>query len=72
MQAFNCPNLKEISLDFSRHENDSTDLTTMVDGLARTCLRLQNIHIASVRLSHSVVLALAAANFRFSKYFNHA
>ncbi|CBI17934.3 hypothetical protein VitviT2T_009221 [Vitis vinifera] len=62
--AFNCPNLKEISLDFSRHENDSTDLTTMVDGLARTCLRLQNIHIASVRLSHSVVLALAAANFR--------
>ncbi|XAR61142.1 hypothetical protein NMG60_11034765 [Bertholletia excelsa] len=62
--VFNCPNLKEISLDFSRQENDSTELTTMVDGLGRTCPRLQNIHIASVRLSHLVVLALTAANLR--------
>ncbi|KAM3688797.1 hypothetical protein ACB098_10G181100 [Castanea mollissima] len=62
--VFNCPNLKEISLEFYRQENDSTDLTTMVDGLGRNCLRLQNIHIASVRLSHSVVLALTAANLR--------
>ncbi|KAH7863769.1 hypothetical protein Vadar_021779 [Vaccinium darrowii] len=62
--VFNCPKLKEISLDFSRQENDSTDLTTMVDGLGRSCPRLQNIHIASVRLSHAVVLALTASNLR--------
>ncbi|KAF5738890.1 F-box/LRR-repeat protein 17 [Tripterygium wilfordii] len=62
--VFNCPNLKEISLDFSRQENDSTDLITMVDGLGRTCPRLQNIHIASDRLSHAAVLALTAANLR--------
>ncbi|KAK9282186.1 hypothetical protein L1049_005098 [Liquidambar formosana] len=63
--VFHCPNLKEISLDFSRQENDSTDLITMVDGLGRSCPRLQNIHIASVRLSHPVVLALTAANLRW-------
>ncbi|CAL5425145.1 unnamed protein product [Camellia sinensis] len=62
--VFNCPNLKEISLDFSCQENDNTDLTNMVDGLGRNCPRLQNIHIASVRLSHSVVLALTASNLR--------
>ncbi|KAL3531276.1 hypothetical protein ACH5RR_010598 [Cinchona calisaya] len=62
--VFSCPNLMEISLDFSRQENDSTDLTTMVDGLGRTCPRLENIHIASLRLSHAVVLALADANLR--------
>ncbi|PSR86106.1 F-box/LRR-repeat protein [Actinidia chinensis var. chinensis] len=62
--VFNCPNLKEISLDFSRQENDNTDLTTMVDGLGRSCPRLQNIHIASLRLSHAVVLALTDANLR--------
>ncbi|PSS06337.1 F-box/LRR-repeat protein [Actinidia chinensis var. chinensis] len=62
--VFNCPNLKEISLDFSRQENDNTDLITMVDGLGRSCPRLQNIHIASLRLSHAVVLALTAANLR--------
>lgn len=63
-QVFNFPNLKEISLEFSRQENDSTDLITMVDGLGRGCPRLQNIHIASCRLSHSVVLALTAAQLR--------
>ncbi|KAK1412590.1 hypothetical protein QVD17_33967 [Tagetes erecta] len=62
--VFNLPNLNEISLDFSRQENDSTDLTSMMDGLGRTCPRLQNIHIASLQLSHSVVLSLTAANLR--------
>ncbi|CAL9246377.1 unnamed protein product [Arabidopsis halleri] len=62
---FNCPNLTEISLEFSRQEDDSTDLVTMVDGLGRTCTRLQNIHIASLKLSHTVVLALTAVNFRY-------
>ncbi|KAL0419822.1 UNVERIFIED_CONTAM: F-box/LRR-repeat protein 17 [Sesamum radiatum] len=63
-QVFNCPNLREISLDFSRQENDSTDITTVVDGLGRNCPKLQNIHIASNRLSHAAVLALSAANLR--------
>ncbi|KAG2719041.1 hypothetical protein I3760_03G248800 [Carya illinoinensis] len=63
--VFNCPNLKEISLEFSRQQNDSTDLTSMVDGLGRYCPRLQNVHIASLRLSHSVVLALTAAQLRW-------
>ncbi|OMO78400.1 hypothetical protein CCACVL1_14422 [Corchorus capsularis] len=62
--VFNCPNLKEISLEFCRQENDSTDLTAMVDNMGRSCTRLQNIHIASVRLSHAVVLSLTAANLR--------
>ncbi|KAK0580527.1 hypothetical protein LWI29_002971 [Acer saccharum] len=62
--VFNCPNLKEISLEFSRQENDITDLTAMAEGLGRNCPRLQNVHIASLRLSHSVVLALTAASLR--------
>ncbi|KAK8717997.1 hypothetical protein V6N13_045247 [Hibiscus sabdariffa] len=62
--VFNCPNLKEISLEFSRQENDTTDLTTMVDGMGRSCPKLQNIHIASLRLSHTVVLSLTASNLR--------
>ncbi|CAK7346482.1 unnamed protein product [Dovyalis caffra] len=62
--VFNCPNMKEISLDFSRQENDTTDIIAMVDGLGRSCPRLQNIHVASVRLSHAAVLALTAANLR--------
>ncbi|KAK4492492.1 hypothetical protein RD792_003301 [Penstemon davidsonii] len=62
--VFNCPNLKEISLDFSRHENDSTDLIAAVDALGRSCPKLQNIHIASIQLSHAAVLALTAANLR--------
>ncbi|CAN8279307.1 unnamed protein product [Cochlearia groenlandica] len=61
---FNCPNLIEISLEFSQQEDDSTDLVTVVDGMGRTCTRLQNIHIASLKLLHTVVLALSAANFR--------
>ncbi|XP_010527338.1 PREDICTED: F-box/LRR-repeat protein 17-like [Tarenaya hassleriana] len=62
--VFNCPSLREISLEFSCQEGDSTDLITMADGLGRTCSRLQNIHIASLKLSHAVVLALTAANLR--------
>ncbi|CAI9781233.1 unnamed protein product [Fraxinus pennsylvanica] len=62
--VFNCPNLKEVSLDFSQQENDSTDLTTIVNGLGISCPKLQNIHIASTRLSHAVVLALTASNLR--------
>ncbi|PKI67231.1 hypothetical protein CRG98_012372 [Punica granatum] len=62
--VFNSPNLKEISLAFSHQTNDCTDLTTIVEGLGRSCPRLQNIHIASLRLSHAVVLALTAANLR--------
>ncbi|KAK8467903.1 hypothetical protein PHAVU_007G176500 [Phaseolus vulgaris] len=62
--VFNCPQLREISLEFSCQENDTTDLTTMIEGLGRSCPRLQNIHIASERLSHSAVLALTAAQLR--------
>ncbi|KAI3732641.1 hypothetical protein L1987_63848 [Smallanthus sonchifolius] len=62
--VFNLPNLNEISLDFSRQENESTDLTSMMDGLGRSCPKLKNIHIASLHLSHSVVLSLAAAHLR--------
>ncbi|KAK1437299.1 hypothetical protein QVD17_03089 [Tagetes erecta] len=62
--VFNLPNLNEISLDFSRQENDSTDLTSMMDGLGRSCPKLKNIHIASLHLSHSVVLSLTAAHLR--------
>ncbi|KAL4558718.1 hypothetical protein LXL04_036919 [Taraxacum kok-saghyz] len=62
--VFNLPNLNEISLDFSSQEKDTTDLTTMMDGIGRNCPKLQNIHIASFKLSHSVVLSLTAANLR--------
>ncbi|KAL8232876.1 hypothetical protein R6Q57_002654 [Mikania cordata] len=62
--VFNLPNLNEISLNFSRQENDSTDLTSMMDGLGRSCTKLKNIHIASLHLSHSVVLSLTAAHLR--------
>ncbi|XP_011082604.1 F-box/LRR-repeat protein 17-like [Sesamum indicum] len=62
--VFDCPKLKEISLDFSQQENDSTDITAVVDALGRSSPKLQNIHIASVLLSHAAVLALTAANLR--------
>ncbi|KAK4273078.1 hypothetical protein QN277_021545 [Acacia crassicarpa] len=62
--VFNCPQLREISLEFSRQEIDGTDLTSVVDGLGRSCPKLQNIHIASARLSHAAVLALTAAQLR--------
>ncbi|KAL9331824.1 hypothetical protein ACSQ67_001434 [Phaseolus vulgaris] len=62
--VFNCPQLREISLMFSQREKDSTDLATMVEGLGRSCPRLQNIRIYSMQLSHAAVLALTAAQLR--------
>lgn len=59
-----CPNLQEISLDFAKQDNDSTDLVSIIDCLGRSCLKLRNIHIASSRLCNEVVLALAGANLR--------
>lgn len=61
--------MKEVSLDFSWQENDSTDLTTIVNGLGISCPKLQNIHIASMRLSHAVVLALTASKLRLALLF---
>ncbi|WOL19641.1 hypothetical protein Cni_G28443 [Canna indica] len=62
--ALKCPNLVELSLDFARQENDSTELVTMMECLGHTCPRLTNIHIASIQLSNEVVLALTSANLR--------
>ncbi|KAK7396405.1 hypothetical protein VNO78_17394 [Psophocarpus tetragonolobus] len=62
--VFNCPQLRELSLEFAHPESDNTDLTTMVEGLGRSCPRLQNIRIYSMRLSHAAVLALTAAQLR--------
>ncbi|KAK8918934.1 F-box/LRR-repeat protein 17 [Platanthera zijinensis] len=59
-----CPNLKELSLDFGRKTNDSTDLINMIDCLGRGCPSLKNIHIASVRLCNDAVRSLADANIR--------
>ncbi|KAH9615943.1 hypothetical protein KSS87_001507, partial [Heliosperma pusillum] len=60
----NCPNLREVSLNFVRQEDDGTDITSLVDNLGRYCPRLQNIHIASPKISHSTVLALSGANLK--------
>ncbi|KAL8142588.1 hypothetical protein V2J09_015620 [Rumex salicifolius] len=62
--VFNCPNLSEVSLVFSHQENDTMNLTSIMDNLGRCCPRLKNIHVASTRLSHTAVLALTAANLR--------
>ncbi|XP_020256173.1 F-box/LRR-repeat protein 17 [Asparagus officinalis] len=62
--VISCPNLKEISLDFTRQENDSTDLVAMMDSLGRTCSRLRNIHVSSIQLCNDAVLALVGANLR--------
>ncbi|CAL9053070.1 F-box/LRR-repeat protein 17-like isoform X1 [Musa acuminata AAA Group] len=59
-----CPNLRELSLDFTRQVNDSTDLATMLESLGCTCPCLRNIHIASLQLCNEAVLALASANIR--------
>ncbi|KAF8402363.1 hypothetical protein HHK36_013317 [Tetracentron sinense] len=57
LQNFNCPNLKELSLDFYRRENACTDLTSMVDGLGRTCPKLQNmLHQFNSLLSYKSAL----------------
>ncbi|KAK9684865.1 hypothetical protein RND81_10G238200 [Saponaria officinalis] len=62
--VINCPNLKEISLNFARQEDDTTDVTSMADNLGRYCPKLQNIHVASTKISHSTVLALSSANLK--------
>ncbi|XP_010936233.2 F-box/LRR-repeat protein 17 [Elaeis guineensis] len=62
--VISCLNLKELSLDFTRQENDSTDLVTVMDSLGRTCPRLRNMHIASIQLCNEAVLALASTNLR--------
>ncbi|URD90395.1 F-box LRR-repeat protein [Musa troglodytarum] len=62
--VFKCPNLRELSLDFTRQQNDSTDLITMMECLGRTCPRLRNIHVASIHLSNEAVLSLTSANLR--------
>ncbi|TQD69817.1 hypothetical protein C1H46_044650 [Malus baccata] len=54
----------QISVDSSHKENGNIDLVTMADVLGRNCPRLQNIHIASIRLSNAVVLALTTAKLR--------
>ncbi|GJR33562.1 RNA-directed DNA polymerase, eukaryota, partial [Tanacetum coccineum] len=64
LEFWNCfqpPNLNEIALKFSCQENDSTDVTSMMDGFGRSCPKLQ---IASLQLSRSVVLSLTAVNLR--------
>ncbi|KAJ0974054.1 hypothetical protein J5N97_016019 [Dioscorea zingiberensis] len=62
--VINCPNLKELSLDFTRQENDSTDFISMMDSLGRTCPRLRNLHVSSIKLSNEAVLALTSAGLR--------
>ncbi|KAM0936634.1 putative F-box domain, leucine-rich repeat domain superfamily, F-box-like domain superfamily [Dioscorea sansibarensis] len=62
--VINCPNLKELSLDFTRQENDSTDFISMMDSLGRTCPRLRNLHVASNKLSNEAVLALTSVDLR--------
>ncbi|XP_074316147.1 F-box/LRR-repeat protein 17-like [Silene latifolia] len=62
--VINCPNLKEVSLNFSRQENDTTDFTSVAENLGRFCPKLQSIHLASTSISHSTVLALSSANLK--------
>ncbi|KAL6538579.1 F-box/LRR-repeat protein 17 [Orobanche gracilis] len=45
-------------------ENDNSDLGAIVDILGRDCQGLQNLRITSIRLSHAIVSALAAAYLR--------
>ncbi|KAJ4790005.1 F-box/LRR-repeat protein 17 [Rhynchospora pubera] len=63
--VFNCPNMTELSLDFTREGNDSTDLPALMENLGRTCLKLRNLHVASIWLCNEAVLALASADLRF-------
>jgi hypothetical protein len=61
----NCPNLNELSLDFPKQNNDSTDLVALMDSLGRTCPNLRNMHISSDRLCNEAVFALESANLRY-------
>ncbi|KAJ1266231.1 hypothetical protein BS78_08G135500 [Paspalum vaginatum] len=62
--VMNCPNLNEVSLDFPKQNNDSTDLVALMDSLGRTCPNLRNMHISSIRLCNEAVFALESANLR--------
>ncbi|CAN6356881.1 unnamed protein product [Urochloa humidicola] len=62
--VMNCPNLNELSLDFPKQNNDSTDLVALMESLGRTCQNLRNMHISSVRLCNEAVFALESANLR--------
>ncbi|CAN6329751.1 unnamed protein product [Urochloa humidicola] len=62
--VMNCPNLNELSLDFPKQNNDSTDLVALMESLGRTCPNLRNMHISSVRLCNEAVFALESANLR--------
>ncbi|KAA8526280.1 hypothetical protein F0562_008517 [Nyssa sinensis] len=64
------PNLKEISLEFSSIENNSTNLTAVVSSLGKSCTRPQNIHTTLVRLPYAVVLALTPTDLRGCKCFH--
>jgi len=65
----NCPNLNELSLDFPKQNNDSTDLVALMDSLGRTCPNLRNMHISSIRLCNEAVFALESANLRYLQFF---
>uniref|UniRef100_A0A0A9GKB1 Uncharacterized protein n=1 Tax=Arundo donax TaxID=35708 RepID=A0A0A9GKB1_ARUDO len=62
--VINCPNLNEVSLDFPKQNNDSTDLVALMDSLGRTCPNLRNMHISSIHLCNEAVFALESANLR--------
>ncbi|KAL6544695.1 hypothetical protein OROMI_023557 [Orobanche minor] len=62
--VFKCPKLTEVYVDFMGQENDNSDLGAIVDILGRNCQGLQNLRIASIRLSNAIVSALAAAHLR--------
>ncbi|WVZ91142.1 hypothetical protein U9M48_037347 [Paspalum notatum var. saurae] len=62
--VMNCPNLNEVSLDFPKQNNDSTDLVALMDSLGRTCPNLRNMHISSIRLCNEAVFALESGNLR--------
>lgn len=63
--VIDCPSLIELSVTFVPEEEDTTDLCNMIENLGQSCPRLSKLHVSSPHLNHSVVLALASANFRF-------
>ncbi|KAK3140158.1 hypothetical protein QOZ80_5AG0396870 [Eleusine coracana subsp. coracana] len=62
--VINCSNLNELSLEFPKQNNDSTDLIALMDSLGRTCQNLRNMHISSIQLCNETVFALESANLR--------
>ena len=63
--VIDCPSFIKLSLTFVPDEEDTTDLSNMLENLGQSCPRLSKLHVSSSRLNHSVVLALASANFRY-------